>query len=218
MISDERSQKITENLGLVHSVAKRFRNRGADYEDLFQAGCIGLIKAVDNFDESYGTMFSTYAVPVIMGEIKRIFRDGGEIKISRIIKEKANYVQLKKDEFEKKNMREPTLSELSAICGVDIYELGEILAAMQPVISLSSFYEEDSEEYDVPVDNNESTFNKIMLSCVLNELEAKDRKIIYYRYYEGKTQAETAAIIGVSQVQVSRLEKRILKRIKRKLE
>ena len=153
-----------------------------------------------------------------MGEIKRIFRDGGEIKISRIIKEKANYVQLKKDEFEKKNMREPTLSELSEVCGVDIYELGEILAAMQPVISLSSFYEEDSEEYDVPVDNNERTFNKIMLSCVLNELEAKDRKIIYYRYYEGKTQAETASLIGVSQVQVSRLEKRILKSIKRKLE
>ena len=176
MISEEREHRIIENIGLVHSIANRFRNRGYDYEDLFQSGCIGLIKAVDNYDESRNTMFSTYAVPVIMGEIKRLFREGGAVKVSRLLKEKATFVQLKKDEFEVKNMREPTLNELSELCNIEPYELNEILNINNPVLSLSKFYEDD-DELEIP-DNNEAEFNRILLSSLMSELKNNDRKII----------------------------------------
>ena len=112
MVDTEREEKISENLGLVHSIANRFRGRGVDYEDLFQNGCVGLIKAVDNFDESKGFAFSTYAVPVIMGEIKRIFRDGGAIKVSRALKDKAIKAEAIREKFMARELREPTVSEL----------------------------------------------------------------------------------------------------------
>ena len=124
MVTAERDEMISENIGLVHSIAKRFTGRGADYEDLFQSGCVGLIKAVDNFDESKGFAFSTYAVPVIMGEIKRIFRDGGAIKVSRSLKEKSVKAQYLRDKFMERELREPTVSELSQMLGCDINEIG----------------------------------------------------------------------------------------------
>lgn len=217
MVIDDRDKKITENIGLVHSIANRFRNRGADYDDLFQAGCVGLIKAVDNFDESKGFAFSTYAVPVIMGEIKRIFRDGGAIKISRSLKEKSIKVQAIRDKFLSKNLREPTVSELASLSGYDVEELSEILNIINPVVSINMLTEEGSEEIDIPVDYSDKMFDRLSLEQVMTTLTETERLLIEYRFYQGKTQCETAKILNVSQVQVSRKEKAILLKMRNKL-
>lgn len=218
MVIDDRDKKITENIGLVHSIANRFRNRGADYDDLFQAGCVGLIKAVDNFDESKGFAFSTYAVPVIMGEIKRIFRDGGAIKISRSLKEKSIKVQAIRDKFLSKNLREPTVSELASLSGYDVEELSEILNIINPVVSINMLTEEGSEEIDIPVDDSDKMFDRLSLEQVMTTLTETERLLIEYRFYQGKTQCETARILNVSQVQVSRKEKAILLKMRNKLD
>ena len=217
MVIDDRDKKITENIGLVHSIANRFRNRGADYDDLFQAGCVGLIKAVDNFDESKGFAFSTYAVPVIMGEIKRIFRDGGAIKISRSLKEKSIKVQAIRDKFLSKNLREPTVSELASLSGYDVEELSEILNIINPVVSINMLTEDGSEEIDIPVDDSDKMFDRLSLEQVMTTLTETERLLIEYRFYQGKTQCETAKILNVSQVQVSRKEKAILLKMRNKL-
>ena len=209
-----REEAINENIGLVHSIANRFRGRGAEYDDLFQAGCLGLVKAFDNFDESKGYAFSTYAVPVIMGEIKRLFRDGGAIKVSRSLKEKSIKVQAIREKFIKKELREPTLSELSKLCGYDVEELSEILNILTPVLSLNSFYEEDNGEYDIPIETNDNLFERISIKQLLSNLNDNERQLIICRYFEGKTQCETAKLLGVSQVQVSRKEKAILKKLR----
>ena len=174
---------IEENIGLVHSIAKRFTGRGVDYEDLFQTGCIGLIKAVDNFDESKGFRFSTYAVPVIMGEIRRIFRDGGAIKVSRALKEKSVKAQRLRELFAKKELREPTLSELSDMLGCEADETAEILNVINPMLSLNSFGEDGNELLDVPVDNREELFEHISLLQGMEELSPEERFIIGSRYY-----------------------------------
>ena len=218
MVIDARDKKITENIGLVHSIANRFRNRGADYDDLFQAGCVGLIKAVDNFDESKGFAFSTYAVPVIMGEIKRIFRDGGAIKVSRSLKEKSIKVQAMRDKFLAKNLREPTVSELASLSGYDVEELSEILNIINPVVSINMLTEEGSEEIDIPVDDSDKMFDRLSLEQVMTTLTETERLLIEYRFYQGKTQCETAKILNISQVQVSRKEKAILLKMRNKLD
>lgn len=218
MVIDDRDKKITENIGLVHSIANRFRNRGADYDDLFQAGCVGLIKAVDNFDESKGFAFSTYAVPVIMGEIKRIFRDGGAIKVSRSLKEKSIKVQAMRDKFLAKNLREPTVSELALLSGYDVEELSEILNIINPVVSINMLTEEGSEEIDIPVDDSDKMFDRLSLEQVMTTLTETERLLIEYRFYQGKTQCETAKILNISQVQVSRKEKAILLKMRNKLD
>jgi RNA polymerase sporulation-specific sigma factor len=210
----QREKTINDNIGLVHSIANRFKGRGAEYEDLFQAGCVGLIKAVDNFDEGKGFAFSTYAVPVIMGEIKRIFRDGGAIKVSRSLKEKSIKVQSIREAFVKKELREPTLSELALLSGYSAEELSEILNVLSPVASLSSFLEEECSELDIPYDESENLFNRISVNQLLSKLNKTEQNIIKYRYFEGKTQCETADLIGVSQVQISRKEKAILKKLR----
>ncbi|MBR1763206.1 MAG: sigma-70 family RNA polymerase sigma factor [Eubacterium sp.] len=210
----ERDKKIEENIGLVHSIANRFRNRGVEYDDLYGAGCLGLVKAVDNFDEKRGFAFSTYAVPVIMGEIKRLFRDGGAVKVSRALKEKSIKVQAIRDKFTKSELREPTIGELSRLCGIEIEELSEILNILSPVVSLSSFNDEENDEFDIPYDESEKLFDKLSLDELLSNLDEKDKKLINLRYYEGKTQCETANILGVSQVQISRKEKSILRHLR----
>jgi RNA polymerase sporulation-specific sigma factor len=217
MVTEEREQRIVDNIGLVHSIANRFRHRGEDYDDLFQAGCIGLIKAVDNFDESKGFAFSTYAVPVIMGEIRRLFRDGGPVKVSRSLKEKSIKVQAVRDSFIRKELREPTLSELANNSGVDINELSEILNIINPVVSLSYTTDEGEEEFDIPVDESDRLFDKLSINQVMSTLNERDRLLIKYRFYEGKTQCETAKLLGISQVQVSRKEKSILIKLRQKL-
>ena len=217
MVTAERDEMISENIGLVHSIAKRFTGRGADYEDLFQSGCVGLIKAVDNFDEEKGFAFSTYAVPVIMGEIKRIFRDGGAIKVSRSLKEKSIKAQYLRDKFVEKELREPTVSELSKMLGCDLNETAEILNVITPMISLNGFGENGDLNFDIPSDDTDAFFERLSLMQALDSLSQQERKLIEYRYFKGKTQCQTAELLGVSQVQISRKEKAVLKKLRERL-
>ncbi len=214
MVDTEREEKISENLGLVHSIANRFRGRGVDYEDLFQNGCVGLIKAVDNFDESKGFAFSIYAVPVIMGEIKRIFRDGGAIKVSRALKDKAIKAQAIREKFMARELREPTVSELSNLLDTTPEETAEILNVISPMLSLNSGGDDGDECIDVPVDESEQLFDRLSVSQLMSHLNDTERQIIDMRYYKGLTQSTVAKALGVSQVQISRKEKSILKKLR----
>lgn len=215
----QREKRINDNLGLVHSCAQRFKNRGVEYEDLFQAGCIGLIKAADGFDESLGFVFSTYAVPAILGEMKRIFRDGGAVKVSRSIKERSREIWAEKEKLENEKGYEPTLTEIAERVGLSVYETSELLLATQPVVSLTSGDgETDEKQFDIPIDSEEEKINeKLTLDKCINELPEKDRMLIELRYFMSKTQTEVAGKLGMSQVQVSRREKKILKEIREKM-
>lgn len=209
---------IVGNIGLVHCIANRFIGRGAEYDDLYQAGCVGLIKAVDNFDESRGFLFSTYAVPVIMGEIKRLFRDGGAIKVSRSLKEKSIRVQAIREKFINSELREPTLSELASLSGFCEEELGEILNVINPVVSLSVSNEDGENILDIPFDDSDEVLNKISVHQALKTLSNTELLIVKYRFFEGKTQCEAAELLGISQVQVSRREKQLLTKLRKKLD
>lgn len=209
---------IEDNIGLVHSIAIRFKGRGEDYDDLYQAGCVGLIKAVDNFDESKGFLFSTYAVPVIMGEIRRLFRDGGAVKVSRSLKEKSIKVQAIREKFIKKELREPTVSELSELCGIETEELSEVLNVINPVVSLSCTTEDGDETIDIPVDDTDKLFDRLSVHQAIKDLSNDELLLIKYRFYEGKTQCESAKLLGISQVQVSRREKQLLAKLRTRLE
>lgn len=209
---------IEDNIGLVHSIAKRFKGRGEDYDDLYQAGCVGLIKAVDNFDESKGFLFSTYAVPVIMGEIRRLFRDGGAVKVSRSLKEKSIKVQAIREKFIKKELREPTVSELSDLCGIETEELSEVLNVINPVVPLSCTTEDGDETIDIPVDDTDKLFDRLSVHHAIKDLSNDELLLIKYRFYEGKTQCESAKLLGISQVQVSRREKQLLAKLRTRLE
>lgn len=218
MVIDSREEKIKNNIGLVHSIAGRFKGRGVDYDDLFQNGCIGLIKAVDNFDESKGFAFSTYAVPVIMGEIKRTFRDGGAIKVSRSLKEKAIKAQAMRELFINKELREPTVSEFSQMLDCTPEETAEILNVILPMISLNSSGEEGEDTIDIPVDESEQLFDRISVNQLVSQLSKTERDLIDMRFYKGYTQSKTAEALGVSQVQVSRKEKNILIKLRKLME
>ena len=218
MVTSRRDKMIEDNIGLVHSIAKRFKGRGEDYDDLYQAGCVGLIKAVDNFDESKGFLFSTYAVPVIMGEIRRLFRDGGSVKVSRSLKEKSIKVQAIREKFIKKELREPTVSELSELCGIETEELSEVLNVINPVVSLSCTTEDGDETIDIPVDDTDKLFDRLSVHHAIKDLSNDELLLIKYRFYEGKTQCESAKLLGISQVQVSRREKQLLAKLRTRLE
>ncbi len=195
----------------MHACANKFRGRGVEYEDLFQAGCIGLIKAADNFDVSRGFAFSTYAVPVILGEIKRVFRDGGSVKIGRTMKERSRKAVKVRDELFVKFGREPTISEIAEALGTDVSSAAELITASLPAISLTSGDGNDTSQFDIPVSApDEIISEKFALSQVLANLEERDRKLIELRYFEGLTQTRTAEQLGMSQVQVSRKEKALL--------
>lgn len=216
-IKSERDELIENNLGLVHACANRFKGRGAEYDDLFQAGCVGLIKAADNFDPQRGFSFSTYAVPVILGEIKRIFRDGGTVKVGRAIKEKSRAAVKRRDEISLSLGREPTIGELAESLGIDAAETAMLLNASMPVMSLT--VGEDGEcQTDIPIESPESKISDFLaLRQVLQTLDERDRKMIELRYYSSKTQSETAKILGMTQVQVSRREKAVLEIIRKRL-
>lgn len=202
---------IENNYGLVHACANKFRGRGVEYDDLFQAGCIGLIKAAEKFDPQRGFAFSTYAVPVILGEIKRIFRDGGSVKIGRSLKEKARHAMRIKEEMSVTLGREPTISELAEELGVDVPQAAELITISMPVISLTATDEKGTVQLDIPTDAPEEAISeKLALKAVVNSLEERDRKLIELRYFKGLTQVKTAKELGMSQVQVSRREKAIL--------
>lgn len=187
MVTENRNSIIENNIGLVHSIARRFKGRGVEYDDLFQCGCVGLIKAVDNFDETLGYKFSTYAVPVIMGEIKRLFRDGGAVKVSRSLKEKSLKAQAVREQFINLELREPTVSEFAELLGCDISETAEILNVINPVISINQFGEDGSEDFDIPVDDSDKLFDRLSVNQVLCALNEQERKIVDYRFYKGKT-------------------------------
>lgn len=217
MVTENRNSIIENNIGLVHSIAKRFKGRGVEYDDLFQCGCVGLIKAVDNFDETLGYKFSTYAVPVIMGEIKRLFRDGGAVKVSRSLKEKSLKAQAVREQFMSRELREPTVSEFAELLGCDISETAEILNVINPIISINQFGEDGSEDFDIPVDDSDKLFDRLSVNQVLSALSEQERRIVDCRFYKGKTQSETASLLGISQVQVSRKEKALLLKLREKL-
>ena len=205
-----------EHLGLVHLCANRFRGRGMEYEDLYSAGCIGLLKAVKAFDCTRGVQFSTYAVPVILGEIKRLFRDGGAVKVSRSLKEHAMQIQQLQEQFQQKHGRAATLTELAERSGLSEEIIAESLCAAQPPLSLTTAAEEAPLEIPVPAPDTELE-NLFALRQVLQILPQADQKLLQYRYFQNLTQTETAKRLGISQVQVSRKEKKILSRLRQEL-
>lgn len=210
----EREEFIESNLNLVRSLCKRFTGKGIEYDDLYQAGCMGLIKAADNFDTERGLCFSTYAVPVVLGEMRRLFRDGGQVKVSRSLKELFLKVKSVGNKLELSLDREPTVNEIASELCVSVEEVTEALAANIPAVSLTSG-EDDLSVMDIPEsDKSEEIDNRLLLESAFGFLDETERNIIKYRYYEAKTQSVTAQILNISQVQVSRCEKRTLKKLR----
>ena len=206
-----RDTLVEENAGLVYSVAKRFVGRGVDMEDLIQIGSIGLIKAVDKFDLSYDVRFSTYAVPMIAGEIKRYLRDDGLLKVSRSLKENYYRVYKKREELEYSLGREPMITELSKALEMPVEDLVMTMEAAAEVESLQkSVYQGENNEISL----SDKLAHRILLEELLAHLDKRERQLICMRYFQDMTQMEVAAEFGISQVQVSRLEKRILNRLK----
>lgn len=214
---DAKEQLITNNLGLVWAVARRFIGRGHDVEDLYQIGCIGLMKCIDKFDLSYDVKFSTYAVPMISGEIKRFLRDDGIVKVSRTLKETAYKVKRMRDEIVNQTGVEPKLEEISKRLDIDVEEIVASLEANVEVESIhKTIYENDGNSIYLidkiadKEDEKESIINHILVEDLIQDLDEVEERIIRMRYYENRTQTEIASIIGVSQVQISRMEKKIL--------
>ena len=212
---------VEKNLGLVHHIVKRFLGRGYEAEDLFQIGSIGLMKAIDKFDLTYEVKFSTYAVPMIAGEIKRFLRDDGMVKVSRTLKENGMKIKQAADEVSKELGREATISEISELTGISVEDIVVAMEANAEVESIyKSVYQSDGNEiYMVDrlpsgKDDNEKVLNHILLEQLLSELTDEEKRLIALRYFQDKTQVEVARQLGISQVQVSRLEKRILLRMR----
>ena len=213
-----REEFIESNLGLVHTCANRFRNRGIEYEELYSAGCLGLVKAADGFDETLGYAFSTYAVPVILGEIKRLFREQGAVKVSRSVKEKSRLAVAAFEELRQTLEREPTVGELAEKLGTDEYEASQLINISTPALSLTDTDENGDRQLDIPVDFGEEEIgNSIALSQALSTLDERDRQLIILRYYRGLTQAVTAEKLSMTQVQVSRRERALLLDMRKKL-
>ena len=214
-----REERICDNIGLVHACARRFMGRGIEYDDLFQSGCMGLVKAADGFDEERGLKFSTYAVPVILGEIRRLFRDGGTVKVSRSLKELSLRASRERDAFTAREGREPSVGELADLLGVEREQAVEALGASMPALSLTRAGEEDDrEEIDRPVTPpEEAVTDRLALQQVLGELEPRDRALIVLRYLNRHTQQATAEKLGMTQVQVSRRERVILQEMRKRL-
>lgn len=212
-----RAQLIEQNLGLVRHIVKRYQGRGCDMEDLFQIGVIGLIKAVDHFDLSREVQFSTYAVPMIMGEIKRFFRDDGIVKISRGIKENAYRIRQSMEQYASQHGREANVQELMEMTGLSREDIVLALEAGYEVESIyQAAYKSDDREMllidRIPgnKDEHETLTNHIVLQELMEKMDERDRQLIRLRYFENKTQTEVAGVMGISQVQVSRQEKKIL--------
>ncbi len=226
-----REQLVEENMGLVWSIVRRFAGRGAESEDLFQIGAMGLIKAIDKFDTSYEVKFSTYAVPMITGEIKRFLRDDGIVKVSRTLKENCWKIHRESESFRHQKGREPTLQELSEITGLSGEEIAMALESGCEVESIyRTIHQSDGSEICLldRIENQagavpgmdpekEQLLNRVVLEQLLKELEEKEQRLIIMRYLQDRTQTEVAGVLGISQVQVSRMEKKILKRMRERL-
>jgi RNA polymerase sporulation-specific sigma factor len=221
--AEARELLVNSNIRLVWSVVQRFINRGYEADDLFQIGCIGLLKAVDKFDLQYDVKFSTYAVPMIIGEIQRFLRDDGTVKVSRSLKETANKVRRTKDELYKVYGRSPTISEVAEAVGITPEE---VVLAQEASRAPSSIHETVFENDGDPItlidqiadEGVNRWFEKIALKDAISRLNEREQLIVYLRYYKDQTQSEVAERLGISQVQVSRLEKRILQTIKDQIE
>lgn len=220
MMTEAKAPAAEDNLGLVHLCANRFRNRGIEYEELYSAGCLGLVKAVRAFDMSRGVQFSTYAVPVILGEIKRLFRDGGTVRVSRSLKELSMRIQRLSEEIRQSAGREPAVSELAELSGETPEAVAEALCVCQPVLSLTSARDGDDEgsQLDIPVDApDEAITDRLALRQLMGALPENDRVLLELRYFRRLTQSRTAAVLGMTQVQVSRREKKLLTQLRREL-
>lgn len=221
---DALDQFVKNNIPLVSAVTRKFMNRGYEYDDIFQIGCMGLVKAVNNFDPAYNVKFSTYAVPMIMGEIKRFIRDDGIIKVSRSVKSVAKKLHYDKENLTKKLGKEPTVEELSKYSGISTED---IIFATESTSSMQSLYDTIHQDDGAPVllidklsenyEEDNELVDRLTLKEALKNLDAKSRQVILLRYFKDKTQVEVAKMLGISQVQVSRIEKRVLELIKEKL-
>ncbi len=223
--SDEAREKLVVcNTALVKSIVRHFLGKGCEYDDLFQIGCMGLVKAINNFDCSYEVRFSTYAVPMIAGEIKRFLRDDGMIKVSRSLRELSIRAAAAREALSTKLNREPGVVEIAAELEVEPEELARALEAARPCVSIyEPAYGADSDALvmdvvPMPEEELSGALDRVILKELLSELQPRERAIIVMRYFMDKTQSETAAALGISQVQVSRLESRILAGMKRRLE
>lgn len=221
---EARDRLVSENMGLVWSVVRRFLGRGHEPEDLFQIGSIGLLKAIDKFDLAFDVRFSTYAIPMITGEIKRFLRDDGMIKISRSLKEMAAKARTEKEKLGTALGREPTLEELAAALEVEPMELAVAMESGAEVESLyKTIYHGDGnaiyliDKLEDKKEEDEGVLNKLVVARLLKELKPQEQRLIVMRYYMDKTQTQVAAELGISQVQVSRLEKKILQSMRRRL-
>ena len=217
-----REHIVENNLGLIWSVARKFYGRGHEPDDLFQIGSIGLLKAIDKFDESYGVKFSTYAVPLIIGEIKRFIRDDGIIKVSRSLKELAGKASAVREALTKKLLREPTVSEIAEKLDTSTEDL---ILAMEANCAPDSLYLEGDDSGLRLIDKIDEggniefeVTNKIALQEALRSFKSRERQIIFLRYFSEKTQSQIADMLGISQVQVSRIEKKVLGQLKKQLE
>jgi RNA polymerase sporulation-specific sigma factor len=229
----ERSQKgdlsarerlIIDNAGLVWSVVRKFTGRGYEPDDLFQIGAIGLLKCIDKFDPSFGVRFSTYAIPMIMGEIRRFIRDDGLIKVARPLKEMAVKAKYKQEALRVQHGRDPSIAELAVALDADVEELVLAMETSLDVESLDSLvYRNDGnpvpliDKIEPAANETDSVTDLILLKEMIGQLDQKERQVIVMRYFQDKTQSEVARIIGVSQVQVSRIEKRALGYMRRKM-
>ena len=214
-----REEFIQQNLGLVHACAGRFRSRGIEYDDLYAAGCVGLIKAYDGFDWGRGVCFSTYAVPVILGEIKKLFRDGGTVKVSRSVKELGIKASAVREKLLKEMGSEPTVSQIAQRLNASAEQVAMALKAGLPAISLTPAGENDgNRELDIPIDSPEEELtDRISLQEVMQRLSPEEQKLIRLRYFCGRTQSDTARMLNTTQVQISRRERKLLGLMRRQL-
>ena len=211
----DRELFIENNLGLVRALCVRFSGRGIEYDDLYQSGCVGLIKAVDRFDPTLGYAFSTYAVPVIMGEMRRLFRDGGAVKVSRSVKELGMKISRERQKLEQKLCREPTVKELALSLGVSPEEVAEAVCAAQPTVSLTCDDDGEITETDLPVMSAEDEISdRLLINSALAKLNEEEKRLVMYRYFNSLTQSKTAEKMSMTQVQVSRAEKKILAKLR----
>ena len=218
-----RDRILIENTALIWSIVKRFSGRGYESEDLFQIGCIGMLKAIDRFDLGYNVSFSTYAVPLITGEIRRFLRDDGIIKISRTIKENQKLILKERENYVEKYNEKPTIEQLAKACGLEREDVVLATSALMPVDSIDREINQDNENTTVGsflpdhTDSEKIIVDKILIKQLLESLTKEEEKVIVLRYFKNKTQQEIAEIMGLTQVKVSRLEKKILEKLKKQI-
>lgn len=210
-----RDELICANLGLVHACAARFKGKGVDYDDLYNAGCVGLIKAIDRYDPQTGNRLSTYAVPVILGEIRLLFREGGSVRVSRSLRSLSIKARRIADEYRQSHPSDIRVDELAERLGTDVYTAQEALNAAQAVISLSDDRDGDESALDIPVPSDEDRVTeRLSLLQTMEALNMDERELIRLRYFKHKTQSETAKALNTTQVQISRKEKKILTKMR----